>query len=278
MSRFFLSTIMILTLAVVGLSAEFTGTLAEAAKYDYGDSRESLTALSEMLRQASGTPKLAEYEKAMLVTLQAPDTKFAAKQFLCKELSIMGTAAAAPILGKMLYTPQTADIARYALERIPGREVDAVLLKAAGKTRGLVQIGVINTVGERRIDGSEKLLGKLLKSKEPQIAAAAAAALGKLGNTTSAQLLAKALDNSPVRSSVVDAYLYNADLLLKSGNKAEAETAFRLMFAAQEALPTRAAALTGLVRTVADPTALIINTLRNEPPLDCDVCGLLPGG
>lgn len=268
MSRIQISMLFILLTAVIGLSADFTGTLATVAKYDYGDSREALTTLSDMLRQASGNAQqLAEYEKTLLVTLAAPDTKFAAKQYLCRELSIMGTQASAPTLAKMLYDSQTADIARYALERIPGAGVDAALLKAAKKTSGLSQVGIINTIGERRIESSVKVLGKALKNKDAQIVAAAAAALGKIGNTATAELLAKAQSvvAPAVRPAVVDAYLHNADILLKNSKKAEAESIYCQMYAAQEAMPTRSAALTGLVRTVENPTEFIISVLRNEP-------------
>jgi HEAT repeat protein len=269
MSRTQLSILLLLP-ALFCLSADFNGTLATVAKYDYGDSREALTTLSDMLRQASGdAQQLAGYEKAMLGTLTAANTKFAAKQYLCKELSIMGTEASAPTLAKMLVDPQTSDIARYALERIPGVAVNAVLLKAMQKTDGLVQVGIINTIGERRIVDSEKALGKALKNKDPQVIAAAAAALGKIGDSAAAELLQKALtDAAPVvRPAVVDAYLHNADVLLQAGKKAEAEAVYRQMYAATEALPTRAAALTGLAQTVENPTEFIVSVLRNEPPV-----------
>jgi HEAT repeat protein len=269
MSRIKLSMLFLLLPVLFCLSADFTSMLATVAKYDYGDSREALTTLSDMLRQASGNAQqLADYEKAMLATVSAPDTKFAAKQYLCRELSIMGTEVSAPVLEKLLYDPQAADIARYALERIPGATVDAALLKASKKTTGLVQIGVINTIGERRIADSEKVLAKVLKDKDPQVASAAAAALGKIGNAETAELLAKAQDKvaPTVRPAVMDAYLHNADVLLKSGKAPEAEAMYQRMFAAEEPLPTRAAALTGLVRTVENPSAFIINVLRTEPP------------
>ena len=127
-------------LFIAGLSfslfaTDFSEVLTKVSSYDYGDSRENLTILSDMLRGASEDPlKLAEYENAMLQVVAAKETKFAAKQFLCKELSIMGTEQAVPTLAKLLEKEETADIARYALERIPGDKVDATLI-AAMKTR-----------------------------------------------------------------------------------------------------------------------------------------------
>ncbi|MDZ7371440.1 MAG: HEAT repeat domain-containing protein [candidate division KSB1 bacterium] len=258
--------IILLLLTTVGLSADFQQTLSKVAAYNYGDSRETLSELSDMLRQASGDAvKLAAYESAMLKVLAEPKTTFAAKQYLCKELSIMGSEASVPTLSKMLYDPKTADIARYALERIPGAAVDRALLKAAVKTKGLVQIGVINSLGERRTPGAEKTLGKLLKSKDPQVVSAAAAALGKIGTPAAAELLAKALNTTTARPAVADAYLRAADHLSTAGMTAQAEAAYRRLFDPKEALPLRCAALIGLVRTVNDPTALILQVLQNEP-------------
>ena len=83
-------------------SADFDDVLARVAVYDFGDSRTALTELSDMLRHADDAAKLADYEKAMLNVLEAKNTPFATKQYLCKELSIMGTEASVPTLAKML--------------------------------------------------------------------------------------------------------------------------------------------------------------------------------
>lgn len=262
-----LSILLIVVLAVGAFAADFDALLSNIASYDYGDSREDLTTLSAMLRDAAGDAlKLAEYEKAMLGVVASKDTKFAAKQYLCKELSIMGTEQSVPTLEKMLRNKETSDIARYALERIPGDAVDAALVKALKKTKGTVKIGVINTIGERRIQSATKELGKLVTKKDADVAKAAAAALGKIGTDESATLLGAALPkvDGPVRDAVVDAYLKNADVFLKAGDKAKAEAIYSPLFAETESTPTRAAALTGLIKTVANPTELIVNVLSKD--------------
>ena len=262
-----LSALLILALAWSAFAADIDSVLNKIASYDYGDSREDLTNLSDMLRQASGDAlKLAEYEKAMLAVLGAKGTTFAAKQFICKEISIMGTEQSVPTLAKLLQKEETADIARYALERIPGDKVDATLLMAMKKTKGIVKVGVINTIGERKIKAATKDLGKLLKNKDEQIAMAAAAALGKIGTDESATLLGAALlkTTGKVRDVAVDAYLKNADVFLKSGEKLKAEAIYEPLFTSGESTPTRSAALTGLIKTVDNPTELIVDVLTKE--------------
>ncbi len=262
-----LSTLLIFVLAVGAFAADFDAVLSKVASYDYGDSREALTTLSSMLRDASDDAlQLAEYEQAMLEVVASKEAPFAAKQFLCKELSIMGTEQSVPTLAKLLQDEETADIARYALERIPGDAVDAALLKAMKKTKGTVKVGVINTIGERRIDAATKQLGKLVTKNDVQIAKAAAAALGKIGTDASATLLGKALMKADenVRPAVIDAYLKNADAFLKSGEKAKALAIYRPLFVETESIPTRSAALTGLIKTVDSPTDLIVEVLSSD--------------
>ncbi len=257
---------LLLMLSLTVFAADFNAVLTAVSAYEYGDSREKLSELSDMLRAAAGdAQQLAAYEQAMLTALASPKTTFAAKQYLCKELSIMGSAAAVPTLSKMLYDPRTADIARYALERIPGEDVDKALLKALGKTKGLVQVGVINTLGERKTLAAQKPLAKLLKNKDTQVAAAAAAALGKMGTSFAAENLAAAQKIDALRPAAVDAFLHNADLLCKAGQVKEAESAYRLMFSPDQPTAVRSAALVGLVKTVDNPTELLISVLRSEP-------------
>ncbi len=262
-----LSTLLIVALAVAAFAADFDVLLSKVASYDYGDSREALTSLSTMLREASGDAlQLAEYEKAMLDVVGSKEATFAAKQFLCKELSIMGTSLSVPTLEKLLKKDETADIARYALERIPGAEVDAALLKAIKKTKGTTKIGVINTIGERQIKAATKALGILVTKKDADVAMAAAAALGKIATDESATFLGAALPKveGNVRNVVVDAYLKNADMYLKAGGNANAEGIYTPLFAETESTPTRSAALTGLIKTVDNPTELIVDVLSSD--------------
>jgi HEAT repeat protein len=262
-----LSTLLIVVLAVAAFAADFDALLTQVTSYDYGDSREALTSLSATLREASGDElKLAEYEKAMLAVVGSKEATFAAKQFLCKELSIMGTEQSVPTLAQLLKKDETADIARYALERIPGDAVDAALLKAMKKAKGTTQVGIINTIGERQIEAATKGLGKLVTKKEADVAMAAAAALGKIGTDESATILGAALPKveGNVRDVVVDAYLKNADAFLKAGNKSKAEAIYTPLFAATESTPTRSAALTGLIKTVDNPTELIVDVLSKD--------------
>jgi HEAT repeat protein len=267
MNRFFTAIMLITVLAAGVVAADFTTVLEQVAAYDFGDSRESLTGLSDILRiSVNDQAQMAEYEKAMLKVLTAKKTSFASKQYLCKELSIMGTDTSVRTLAKMLRKKETSDIARYALERIPGETVDAELVKALKKSKGTSKIGVMNTIGNRGIDSAANGLKKALGDKNPAVAGAAASALGRIGTHETATILGDALTSAQgsLREDIVDAYLDNAVAFIKADEKNNAQSIYQLLFTEKESLPTRTAALTGLVRTVDDPTTFVVDVLENE--------------
>ena len=267
MNRFFTAIMLITVLAAGVVAADFSTVLEQVAAYDFGDSRESLTGLSDILRTSvNDQAQMAEYEKAMLKVLTAKETSFASKQYLCKELSIMGTDASVRTLAKMLRKKETSDIARYALERIPGETVDAELVKALKKSKGTSKIGVMNTIGNRGIVSAASGLKKALGDKNPAVAGAAASALGRIGTHETATILGDALASAQgsLREDIVDAYLDNAVAFIKADEKNNAQSIYQLLFTEKESLPTRTAALTGLVRTVDDPTTFIVDVLENE--------------
>lgn len=257
--------LLVYTLTTV-TAADFSTVLQDVVKYDYGDSREALSTLSDLMRNAcEDETKLAEYEKEILAALQSEKTTFAAKQYLCKELSIFGTEESVPTLEKMLENDKQADMSRYALERIPGEKVDDALLKVMKNTSGLVKVGIINTIGERAVKSAVKDLKELVTDKDDEIAAAAVAALGKIGTDESSAVLAQVVAKSDkVRNVAVEAYLKNADSFENMGEKTKAEKIYTQLFNKQESIPAQSAALTGLVRTVEDPTKLIVNILSDQ--------------
>jgi len=123
--------------------------LLKISTYDYGQSREPLTELSDIVRNAYDSPKELKLIEMRLLKLLRSDATLAGKQFICRKLGIIGTEESVPTLVSMLTETKTSDMARYALERIPGSAVDKALLDALGETRGRVKVGIINSLGER---------------------------------------------------------------------------------------------------------------------------------
>jgi len=252
---------------IADVKAKTDALLKRIETYEFGQSRESLTMFAELVRSSIDSQKNKKLiEKGMLAFLKS-DATLAGKQFICKQLSIIGTEDAVPILSPMLINKETSDIARYALERIPGRRVDKALRDALSKTKGEAKVGIINTLGQRKDERSVRTLSKLVYDSNKTIAGAAAAALGKIANPKACEILAEAIDKTKgsVKSIVLDSYLLCADQLCASDNKTEALEIYKKLFASDYSMPIRSAALRGIITASGDKGSdIILKTLKTE--------------
>jgi uncharacterized protein len=95
--------------------------LSNLKDYQTGDTRYNLQDLTNYIRQNyDGGEKYAKVEKSLLEFLQSNGSTDV-KNYICKELSIFGTDQALPILKKLEKNENTAEMARYAIERITGQ-------------------------------------------------------------------------------------------------------------------------------------------------------------
>ncbi len=140
-------------------------------------------------------------QQELLATIQSPTTPPGDKAVACKLLAIHGTDAAVPVLAPMLADPHMASWARIALEAIPGRAADAALRDAAGRLNGILLVGVINSIGERRDAKAVSLLAAKLNDADSEVASAAVVALGKIGGSSAAKSLQVALKKGSTASS-----------------------------------------------------------------------------
>lgn len=117
----------------------------QLAGYDYGQDDEALRILElHVVRFATDSAHRAQVAQRLATILSDSDTSKAAKIFICKQLVVVGTEAQVPILTKMLEDPDTAEIARYTLDAIPGESSDAALRGAVGRLKSTPLVGVIN--------------------------------------------------------------------------------------------------------------------------------------
>jgi HEAT repeat protein len=237
------------------------------ASYEFGQSRENLTRLGDIVRDSYESEKQRkDIEKRFLKFLRS-DATLASKQFICKKLSIIGTEEAVPTLSAMLTKPATSDMARYALEQIPGESVDKALINALGRTKGKAKIGIINSLGERGTTEATLSLSRLLDDRDKQVARAAAASLGKIGGPHAAEGIGKALGRSSngMRMVLADAYLMCADKFMTSGDKDAAMAIYEELYVPSEPVPIRSAALAGITAAAPDKAIkLIVDVLKGE--------------
>jgi type 1 glutamine amidotransferase len=195
--------------------------LAKIKTYDFGDSRLALTELSDEIRKAYGKPEeLKKYEAALIDVLKS-DAKYAGKQYACRELSIIGTEQSVPVLSGMLTNQEYSDMARYALERIPGEAVNKALCGALGKAEGKARIGIINSLGERGCTAATADIAKCAAGSDKMLCGAAIGALGKIGGPEAVEALHAALQSAAdnQKTLVYDALLKVAEKMVSKGDR-----------------------------------------------------------
>ncbi len=165
----------------------------------------------------------AEKESALIGVLKSSAAP-AEKAITCKRLAIYGTKDAVPALAPLLADKDLASWARIALEAIPDPAADAALRDAMGKLQGKLLVGVINSIAVRRDPKAVNGLLKKLKDADPEVASAAAVALGRIGGATAAKALSQLLAKAPaaVCPAVAQGCILCAEKLLAQDKAADA--------------------------------------------------------
>lgn len=196
----------------------------EALKtFDWGGDRNVLAPIEQaVVSSAKDAAARKDLEKKLLATLGG-NLNRAGKDFICRQLILVGSSDSATVLSKWLGSAEDAQLARFALERIPGSEVRQVLLDALSSVTGDQLLGVISSLGARFEPESIPALTRLLGGADEKVAIAAASALGDIRTADAAKALAAAKPSSDtLRSAVTDARMSCAEGLLAAGKSAEA--------------------------------------------------------
>ncbi len=203
--------------------------------------------------------------EAELIAVLRSDASEADKALVCKKLAIKGSAAAVGDLAKLLANERLASWARIPLEAIPGPEADAALRTAAGSLSGRLLVGVIDSIGVRRDAAATSLLEGRLGDADAEVAAAAAAALGKIGTPAAAAILAKQLTAAEPRlDHMAQAAIVCAERLLAAGQGGEAAKLYGAIRTAKVSEQRQAEATRGLILARGkDGIPLLIETLRS---------------
>jgi hypothetical protein len=178
--------------------------LRKIVGYRFGESREPLTAVQDMARSSAGSRRL-ELERQFAMVLGMSEATFECKDFICRQLWLMGTKESIPALSKLLESDaRFGDMVRYALERNTDPLAAQALrapLETALKTGGfppeksLFHLGLINSLGARKDAASITVLDRIVNGKDKDLAAAAVSAIGKIGGPRARAILAQAKGN-----------------------------------------------------------------------------------
>jgi type 1 glutamine amidotransferase/HEAT repeat protein len=222
--------------------------LKDVSSYTYGKSKQPLQDLDEFIRYVSDIAGAQAILEQQFLALLRSEATPAGRQFICSRLGHIGTGASVTTLVGMLADSATWEMALFALEYLPGDAVNDSLCHAVTVAQGKVKCGIVNTLGRRHAAGAVVLLQPLLAADDEQIAMAAGAALGEIGDFPSADALSVARKNTHgiVLLRVLDASLKCADRCAAAGDTARSMQIFNELQAKGQPVQVRLAAMRGI--------------------------------
>jgi HEAT repeat protein len=253
--------------------------LATIANYDSGQSRIPLAQFTQLVQDCLANPQMLKLIEARLLKfIQSPATP-QGKDFGFRELSLIGTDMSVPVLAPMLTQPATAEMARYALSRIPGPAADEALRNALGQATGNTRIGIVNSIGLRHDAKAVPAIAALAGSNDTATAEAAFDALAAIGDKPALDALraVRAKDSGSIRQKASEAMTLCADQFAARGDKATASKAYHELIGQQEPPMVRIAALGGLTSTEgrAAIPALLVELEGSDPKTQAAAIRLL---
>jgi HEAT repeat protein len=236
-------TVAALAASVLAADADLEAALAKVARYNYDQGRDALLELEKRMRALPA----ADVEKRFVEFLRS-DASLAGKDQICRQLSLIGGEASAPVLASMLASPDTVEMARYALERIPAPDAAAALRNALESAPAKARPGIANSLGVKRDAAAVPALARLASAADPLLAESSASALGRIATPQAMAALA-ALRKKNV-TAAMEASLVAADSLKLSGDGDGALAVYRELSAATAPVLIRIGALEGLTATL----------------------------
>lgn len=211
-------------------AAAVNDAFAALKTYDHGSSRAALLPIDEAVVAALHDRDARKELERRLVAALSEARSAPARAYVCGKLALIGSKFCVPALAALLDDPQTATAALNALDAIPHRRAAGALRDRLPKVARLQQVGVINSLGARRDEGSVRVLSALLKSRDLETAGAAGAALGEIGSPRAAKVLQEYHPRAAgsLREQLADACLVCAERLLADGRSADAERLYRM--------------------------------------------------
>ena len=205
-------------------------------------------------------------ESAKLVAVLRSNAPEFDKAKACQRLAVVGNRDAVPVLAGLLADERLSHYARFGLEPIPDPSVDDALRQALGQLKGKLLVGVIDSIGVRKDAKAVDSLTARLSDADPDVATAAAAAIGRIGTPQTAKILQQTLATASktIRPAVADAALACAESLAAHGQRTEAIAIYDALRQADLPRHLRIAATHGaIVARQADGLPLLVEQCQS---------------
>jgi HEAT repeat protein len=250
-------------------SSSLDQILKEISSYEGGIDSAPYWKLRDYVYARKDTPAgRTECETKLLEFLGTKATPVA-KMAACRYLRLIGSDQSVPVLQGMLLEKATADMALYALQKIPGSAADRAILQTLSKTDGATKISVIAALGDRKCLEAIPALLPMLKANG-EFSGAAALALGNIGGEAVANALVASLATAQadLKSVVAASIMRSAEGLVAAKRVAAASSLYEKLLA-EKTLPgpIREAAMIGKISTAGTAAAaVILDQLKTSDP------------
>jgi len=255
-----------LVLAASGFVRAADYVLADVIAYDFDKPRAPLAAVEDAARLGDAA-KRAAVEKDMIAVLADAKATYAAKQFACRVLRLIGTDACVAPVATLLTDEKLSHMARFALQSNPSPLVDDALRAALAKTSGDVQIGIINSIGMRADAKAVALLCALATGQQAGAAEAAVLALGRIGTPEAAEALLQLKPEGALAGAWGIAVVNAGERLAAHKEAKLAKKILRAAYDAAQKPVAKMAALRGLIAVDSDAAAELPALLKNSDAL-----------
>jgi len=209
-------------------------------------------------------------ETTLIATVESPASAVERAE-ACRSLLDAGSARCIPALAAALDDEGVGHAALHTLERLPYPEALTALRQALTDLAGPFKAGVANALGWRKDPLAVPLLAPLLRDQDETLAAAAALALGRIGDVAAGEALTTAMSEVParVRPAVMEACLLCAEARLQAGGTPAAISLYQRILAADPPPAVEAAAKRGLL-VADDPQQAdrLVRWIAGNNPLD----------
>jgi len=235
-----------LAITSTALAQQNSDPYAEALRYKFDQPRTAILAIEAEIRAAK-PDQLPAIEAKLLKILQASEATTDAKEWACRQLRQVGSDRSAPALAALVADKDLATVARWALQSIPGPQVDALLREALGKTDATMKAGVVQTIGARGDRQAVALVAPLASDKNVEIADAALYALGHIGGDEALKALQAAKPPQKLNRYLFHAVLLCAERLAAEGKSADAADVYGHLYKQSDDAIIKTAALRGII-------------------------------
>jgi HEAT repeat protein len=241
--------------------------LERLARYRHNQDHDTVLELQAYIRDHRQAPAERQECERQLLGFLGGDATLDGKWEACRQLRSIGSDASVSILSEMLIREDTSEMARYALEKVPGSAVDRVFLGALKTSSDKIRLGIISSLGHRGSRAAVADLSRIAAGPDPAAAEAAVLALGGIATEDAAHSLVPLLgsDRERLVLSAAGSILKCAETLRAAGEAERAFPLYRQLLGSDISEPVSRAALQGLIAVSGDQgKGLILDVLKNE--------------